>query len=70
MCVCVSLCVGVGVSGAISIAKHPVLPLYVEDGRCTNFLIIIIIIILVKTVSDFKSFESLDFTVSNGKQTV
>ena len=42
-CVCVYVCVwGVCVGGCVSVAiaivKRPVLPLYVEDGRCTNFL--------------------------------
>ena len=47
MCVCVCACVCARarvrafvheVSVAIAIVKHPVLPLYVEDGRCRNLL--------------------------------
>ena len=38
MCVCVRACVSACVSVAIAIAKRPVLPLYVEDRRCSNFL--------------------------------
>ena len=44
MCVCVfvcllaCLCMGGCVSVAIDIVKCSALPLYVEDGRCTNFL--------------------------------
>ena len=41
MCVCVFLCVCVCVDRRVSVAsatvKRPVIPLYVEDGRCTNF---------------------------------
>ena len=35
---CVRACVGRYVSLAIAIAKRPVLPLDVEEGRCRNFL--------------------------------
>ena len=40
VCVCVYACACVGgcVSVAIGIVKRPVHPLYVEDGRCRNFL--------------------------------
>ena len=51
MCVrvCVYVCVSVNrcVSVASAIVKRPVLPLYVEDGRCTNFFYIVIIIIII-----------------------
>ena len=35
---CVCVCVGGYFSVAIAIVKCPVLPLYVEDGRCRNLL--------------------------------
>ena len=43
MCVCVCVCVcGACVRGCVSVAiaivKRPVLPLYVEEGHCRNFL--------------------------------
>ena len=38
VCVCACVCVGWCVSVAIAIVKRPVLPLYVEGGRRTNFL--------------------------------
>ena len=34
----VCACVGGCVSVASAIVRRPVLPLYVEDGRCTDFL--------------------------------
>ena len=38
VCVCVCVCTCVGWCVSVAIVKRPVLPLYVEDGLCTNFL--------------------------------
>ena len=48
MCVFWCACVRVGrcVSVVIAIVKRPVLPLYVEDGRCTNLSYYFFLLIL------------------------
>ena len=45
VCVCVCVCTDRCVSVAVAIVKCPVLPLHVEDGGCTNFLLLLLLIL-------------------------
>ena len=38
MCVCMPMRVCAWVRVCVAIVNRPVFPLYLEDGRCTNFL--------------------------------